>query len=576
MYCIKMQLIKTEIILQNSGAAPTSKTALLCKAKCRGRKLKSHMSRGNKTMKLQIPRHGLLIILVQLLLTTADSAFAQNNGSWQWATRPFIQNSTGNSLTRPLLITDRINTNEFYIVEILNPGGSDPLTHNSLCKYTDTGTQIWCKNYIDIRSAASNNLGDLYVVTSDSLFKLNESGNELWRIPIGFNQHHSLGIKSICTDNAGNVFLAGEFTNSIIVGSTTLSTLGSLGNIYDRDNFYCKVNPNGNILWAKSLSGNAIGLDYITNITCDSDGAIYLTGNNFLTKCNNDGIVEFNKSFGGIGNSIAIGPDGSILLCGYFPGSNPNGSTLTCDNISLFNDDGGADMFLIKFAPNGSILWAKNAGELAIASGVAVNTNNEVFVTGYYSDWYFYSGANTLDHVHMAYPFYNHNFFMLKYSSTGVPIIAIGAGTTDIFTEADGYTVKTLVNNKIIVAGTFEDDIILGPTTLYANESSSARIFLGAVSSSLNAIEANEERRDVLIYPNPNAGEFQLKLTGRNNADFTIQIYTVDGRLILEKKFSGNGINKLDFDLNYLSTGSYLLKYSDENSSIFKKLNISK
>jgi hypothetical protein len=38
-------------------------------------------------MKLQIPRHGLLIILVQLLLTTADSAFAQNNGSWQWATR---------------------------------------------------------------------------------------------------------------------------------------------------------------------------------------------------------------------------------------------------------------------------------------------------------------------------------------------------------------------------------------------------------------------------------------------------------------------------------------------------------
>ena len=165
---------------------------------------------------------------------------------------------------------------------------------------------------------------------------------------------------------------------------------------------------------------------------------------------------------------------------------------------------------------------------------------------------------------------------MLKYSSTGEPVIAIGAGTTDIFTEADGYTVKTLVNNKIIVAGTFEDDIILGPTTLYANESSSARIFLGAVSSSLNAIEANEERRDVLIYPNPNAGEFQLKLTGRNNADFTIQIYTVDGRLILEKKFSGNGINKLDFDLNYLSTGSYLLKYSDENSSIFKKLNISK
>ena len=516
---------------------------------------------------------GLLIILAQLLLITADSAFAQNNGSWQWATQPIIP-SCGGACPRPLLLSDKINPDKFYLV-----------VQNSLCKYNDNGIQVWQKSITNIKSAESNGQGYLYLAAGDSLFKLDGDGNELWRIPIG------LDIKSICTDNVGNIFLAGNFSGTITVGTTSLSTQGSQINYPDVDIFFIKINPNGNILWAKNLSlPNGIGFDNVSHITCDINGNIYVTGQDlnvvsteyecFIIKCNNDGLVEFNKIFtsdyGSAGTSIAIGSDMSILLCGYFSGSNPIGTTLTCDNISLFNDDGGADMFLIKFAPNGSILWARSAGESAIAYGVAVNTNNEVFVTGRYIDWYFYSGANTLQSVHMNAPFYNHNFFMLKYSSTGEPVIAIGAGTTDIFTEADGYTVKTLVNNKIIVAGTFEDDIILGPTTLYANESSSARIFLGAVSSSLNAIEANEERRDVLIYPNPNAGEFQLKLTGRNNADFTIQIYTVDGRLILEKKFSGNGINKLDFDLNYLSTGSYLLKYSDENSSIFKKLNISK
>ncbi len=66
-------------------------------------------------------------------------------------------------------------------------------------------------------------------------------------------------------------------------------------------------------------------------------------------------------------------------------------------------------------------------------------------------------------------------------------------------------------------------------------------------------------------YPNPCSNNLQILYSILNNANYTISLYTTDGKLVQQKKnkiFSGNGI--IDWNIETIPTGNYILQYTDD------------
>src|SRR5687767_11655729 len=78
---------------------------------------------------------------------------------------------------------------------------------------------------------------------------------------------------SIAVDNAGNVYTAGYFTNTVDFDpGVGVFNLVSAGN---EDIFISKVDADGNFVWAKSLGG--ISDDMAHAIAVDPSGNVYIT-----------------------------------------------------------------------------------------------------------------------------------------------------------------------------------------------------------------------------------------------------------------------------------------------------------
>ena len=143
-------------------------------------------------------------------------------------------------------------------------------------KYDSNGNVIWAKSAggtddDDIASSVVvDNSGSVYVsgyIASTSitfgsitltntgnrdlfLAKFDTNGNVEWANSPDANNCMS---NTTTVDDSGNVYVAGEFINSLTMGFTTLTSVNS-GNY---DLFLAKYNPSGSVAWAKSASNNS-------------------------------------------------------------------------------------------------------------------------------------------------------------------------------------------------------------------------------------------------------------------------------------------------------------------------------
>jgi uncharacterized repeat protein (TIGR01451 family) len=149
---------------------------------------------------------------------------------------------------------------------------------------------------------------DIFVV------KLDPNGNYIWAFGLSGPGAFDLG-SAIKTDASGNVYYAGRFDATIDFdpgpGVLNLSTPGiSYENIY-----VSKLDPNGNLVWAKSMNCNSSA--QVTDIQLDSLNNIYATGDFYGTNDFDTGAGTNNISASGcdafifkldsLGNSIWAG-----------------------------------------------------------------------------------------------------------------------------------------------------------------------------------------------------------------------------------------------------------------------------
>jgi hypothetical protein len=193
---------------------------------------------------------------------------------------------------------------------------------------------------------------------------------------------------SITSDPQGNVWLTGYFSGSVTFGGNTHTSAGA------NDLFVLKLDPSGTVLWSGSFGGTSS--DRGSSITSDPQGNVWLTGS-----------FTGSVSFGGNTHTSAGGtdlfvlklaPSGTVLWSGSFGDTySDHGHSITSDpqgNVWLTGYYGGYALFALKLAPSGTVLWSGGFGGWGYDSGNSITSDpqGDIWLTGDFSQRHNFGG----------------------------------------------------------------------------------------------------------------------------------------------------------------------------------------
>lgn len=413
---------------------------------------------------------------------------------------------------------------------------------------------------VDFGSGNSTSSGgnDIFIL------KLDANGNFQWVRTMGASGNDDA--KSIATDPSGNVYVTGQFSNTVDFGSGT--GIASAGN---NDIFILKLTTSGDFGWVKTYgnTGNDIG----NGITADGDN-VYITGqfdhgsvgvdfgSGNITSSGNDifvlklgvanGDFGWVKTMGGsgsdIGHAIAIDASGNVYTTGQFNSTGANFGTTTLSTI------GNHDIFVQKLDPIGNTVWAKRFGGTAedIGHSLTVDVSGNVYVTGVFrGNVDFGSGTPIVALDNTA------DTFVLKLSNNGN--YGWTYGIEDPFTGT-GFGIATDAEGSVVLTGTF---------ARYAD----FKQFPGASNFRITTTQQNGRDIFVLKMKLPEAtatdfASFTAVLNGntvtlnwqtsseKDNSHFEVEVsndginYTMIGT-VNSKAADGDSITPLDYDFSF-------------------------
>ncbi|MEZ4921858.1 MAG: T9SS type A sorting domain-containing protein [Crocinitomicaceae bacterium] len=188
---------------------------------------------------------------------------------------------------------------------------------------------------IDSRTALSG-FGDIFTV------KLDQSGNLLWANTFG-GLDNEFG-EDVIVDVDGNVYTFGRFRATVDFDpSGTVNEITSAGN---QDAFIQKVDPNGNLIWAKSFGG----------------------------------------LYSAFSQSVALDSEANIYLCGFFSDTidlDPGVGTAQFTALSSFSNG-----FVSKLDSSGNYIWGCSLQSISSVTPreIHIDMDDNVFVTGRFSE----------------------------------------------------------------------------------------------------------------------------------------------------------------------------------------------
>lgn len=295
-----------------------------------------------------------------------------------------------------------------------NLGGSDGL----ICKTDAQGNFLWAKSLSGpgneiIRNMAIDQQGNIIVLgefeasanfggtqlnnegeTDGFLAKLTPDGGIIWVKSVS-NENYA-GFNEAGVDANGNIYAFGEFTNSITVGSTTLTTSSN------RNVLLIKFSSDGNPIWAKTFGGiatkGANGLAVLPNgeslltgyfVSVMQIGANNHTNNGlgdiYLAKFDGEGNPVWSTTIGGTGtdNGFALytSTEGDIFLGGSFMNTMQVGTQTLTSN-------GEWDIFIAKFTSSGTPVWANSFGGSANdrLNDLLIDNQGSIYGFGWYQN----------------------------------------------------------------------------------------------------------------------------------------------------------------------------------------------
>lgn len=346
---------------------------------------------------------------------------------------------------------------------------------------------------------ALDNSHTLYSLGSSDIFvaKCDPDGNIIWAKSAGGTKGDIAN--AIAVDSLGNCYVIGNFNSpSITFGSDTLNYVS--GSVGSYDMFIAKFDIDGNVLWAKSAGGT--GNDEALSVAIGRSGNPVVSGffwspaitfgattlthsgdqDLYITKYDHDGNVLWSKMGSGTGREWAYSITVDSLENCYVAGS-MNSTTLTLGTVTL-TKKANSDVCLIKYSPDGTIVWARNAGVSGDnhARSVATDRSGNIFMVGEFAGTSISFGTFTLINAGFK------DIFAVKYSPDGTPLWANSSGGTK---EDGAYSVATDNFGYCYVTGLFKSSAItIGSETLTNAGTDNSDVFISEYTPDGNAVWA--------------------------------------------------------------------------------------
>ncbi len=262
-------------------------------------------------------------------------------------------------------VTEMKGVYDFWVVKISGDGaiqwqktlGGEDDERSRNIKQTHDGGYIVVGNTDSTTGDITNNHGksDLWII------KLNSNGNVEWQKTYGGSSYDD-GYDIIQTNDGG--FAVAGHSRSID------GDLTGLNNADNNDIWLLKIDNIGNIMWQKMYGGT--GDDQGRKIYQTADNGFIIGGETTSTngdvsynhgyydywaiKLNNLGAIEWQKTYGGIGQDslmdILPTTDGGYILSGF--------SSSKSGDVS--GNHGSTDVWVVKISNSGNMEWQKSLG----------------------------------------------------------------------------------------------------------------------------------------------------------------------------------------------------------------------
>ena len=403
---------------------------------------------------------------------------------------------------------------------------------------------------------------DIFIVKYDS------SGNEIWAKSYGGASYDIA--YSITADNSGNIFVTGIFQSTLIsFDSFTLT------NIAYQDAFIVKLDSSGNVLWANNGNGNVSSGAY--NITSDLAGNAYISGaftsgqlifgnytlfnpvgeDAFLVKFSPNGNVVWAKQAIGTGNQSAYS-----VITNSFGKVIMTGwfdsSAISFGNYTL-NPSSLNNLFLVQYDSSGTVDWAR-ASNGGSCNGYSVITDEcgNIFVAGQ-----MHSSPLSFDSINLVSQINNDNIFIMQFCSTGQAIL----GTTLTFGGDDLMALSTDENNNIYLGGDFwSSPAIIGTDTMISVLGEMpfvAKLNYTCGESCVTGIPQISPQPTISLFPNPFSTSATLLINGELKENSYLYIYNLLGEEVKTIPI----INQKEITINRdnLADGMYFYKIIGKN-----------
>ena len=162
------------------------------------------------------------------------------------------------------------------------------------------------------------------------------------------------------------------------------------------------------------------------------------------------------------GLAVATLSDNSTVITGYF-GYPSGGSAIFGPgepNQTILIADGGCDIFIARYNPDGTLAWAKRAGGNGSDEGLAITTlsDDSIVVTGYFTGTYAVFGPGETNQTTLP----PGKFFIAKYNYIDGTLAwakrAIGSISSGVY-----FGITTLSDDSTVVTGSFGGNAKFGP-----------------------------------------------------------------------------------------------------------------
>lgn len=440
--------------------------------------------------------------------------------------------------------------------------------------------------------SASFNEYDMFIAKYDS------NGNYQWAKNISGNLFSE--VKPVFDTN-GNIYFAGSFSTDAIDFDPSPTNSVYLIPVGWNNPFFVKFNPQGNLIWAKSISsqdtnsrsqineialkGNYVYLSGELNGTCDFDptenvAELYSNygSSGFMAKYDLEGNYIFAHSLediDGNGNSfnlgIAVDSNNDIYLTSKFRGTfdfDPSPDTATY----VTSQENGS-IAISKIAENGRLVWVKTISSNqdmyqyswppSRQYKILINSSNQlVLASSFKGVLDFDSSSNDYILTSSIDPSSNPetagNIFIAKYNMANGDFICANKLEGEYSSFLEDCVLDS--NDNILISGLFSGAVdfnFSSNSQMLSSAPNNYDRFFAKYNSTTLGISENIISNSFVIYPNPVSDILHINNSGLN--EFHATIFDISGKILNKGTLS----NEKGIDVSSYPQGMYFIKVQD-------------